>query len=95
MGVIQLKADLVHSPRCNVCRKLRDEDTNNWWELSIIDGGCLVVGTFRPPVQEDRAYLCGKDHLVKLLSEKMDEIVEVRHAPHDPEQCRKVMVSKK
>lgn len=67
-----LEADIIQTVLCKVCKKQRAGDSNNWWEVWSNDGH-FIFAKISLPVVKTKAYVCGIEHLFKLLNEVVRE----------------------
>ena len=67
-----LEADIIQTTRCNVCKMQRIEDAIIWWEVWSSDNH-FIFAKISLPVVKTKAYVCGIEHLFKLLNEVVRE----------------------
>ena len=65
-----IQADIVQTVRCSDCKKLRADDSNNWFEVAIVDSKWLI-GHYTIPITKNKAYLCGVEHLFRFMNEQL------------------------
>lgn len=63
---------IVHDPKCAMCGSQKMKD-NHWWQAIVDDRGRLIIDRMKPPIAENKSYLCGENDLIKLVQMYMTE----------------------